>query len=185
MNDSKLFVGRVVAVAFFAGPHRVISGSIENCCHGVLDQIRRHEFRIGHVGVVSTSAAIWDVPDRSTGHHHVSRGGTDCTNPSPHVMGSVEHHAFRRDPIDVWCVQCRVRIVDLQVEWRLVIDNDEEDVGSFLGSRGRLNEQRQEQTRGGEHQIPSLRRKCRRELLGSQFSCPCIAVVIRVVRPTS
>lgn len=49
------------------------------------------------------------------------------------MIGLVERQAFRRQTIDVWRVTDRVGIVGLQVERRLVINNDEQEVGPITG----------------------------------------------------
>ena len=51
------------------------------------------------------------------------------------MIGTIEDHALFGQAIDRRCLQGRLGIVDFQIEGRLVISNDEEDVRSF-GSRG-------------------------------------------------
>ena len=48
-------------------------------------------------------------------------------------MGPVEHHSRSRQAIDVGCVEWRIRVVNFEVQWRLIIDHDHQKVGAFVG----------------------------------------------------
>lgn len=85
------------------------------------------------MGAAADATAIGDVPDGAAAHHHVAGGGADGTGPGSHLVGAVEDHAFRSEPVDVGRLEDGVGPVDLQVERRLVVDDDEQDVGAFVG----------------------------------------------------
>ena len=70
------------------------------------------------------------MPDRAPAHDHVPRRRADRADEGAHVIRAVEDHALRRQPVDVRRLQRRLRIVELEIERRLVVHEDEEDVRS-------------------------------------------------------
>ncbi len=52
-------------------------------------------------------------------------------------MGSVKHHARGRQRIKVRSLEGGVRIVDVQIKGRLVVGDDEQDVGALVRRRAR------------------------------------------------
>ena len=66
-------------------------------------------------------------------------GATDRARERTHVVRAVNDHAFRSEFADVRSLEGGLGIVDLQIERRLVVRNDEEDVGLFF-RRGRMRE---------------------------------------------
>ncbi len=68
------------------------------------------------------------MPHGATTHDHVPRRSADCTAERSHVISAVEYHPFPSEPVDVWSLKWGVGVVALQIEGRLVIDKDEQDV---------------------------------------------------------
>ena len=132
-------VGGLVAVAPLAGTHGRVAGPVKDGGHGVLREIRWHELRVGDVGVVEAPGFVGDVPERAPRHDHMAGRGADPTHPRTHVVRAVEDHATLSEFADVRGVEGGLGIVDLQVVWRLVVRDDEEEVGP-LCRRGRRRE---------------------------------------------
>ena len=123
VDDAELFVRGGVAVALFAGAHGGVSGAVEDGTNGVCLKIRRAILR---------SLADRQPPDRATTHDHVPRGRADRACEGTHVMGGIEDHATGGDAVDIRRLKGGLRVVELEVEGRLVVDKDEEDVRPAL-----------------------------------------------------
>jgi hypothetical protein len=123
-SDSELLVGAFIAVPDFAGAHRRITGTIEDGGHGVLLEIGRT--------VTFCARPDRQVPQTSPAHNHVSRRRADCANERPHVMRAIENHPLGGEPIKRRGVQGRRRLVDPEIKRRLIVDNDEENIGAKL-----------------------------------------------------
>ena len=130
-------VGLFIAVAPLAGPHGVVARPVEDSRHRVHGQVRRNQPGIGDVRVHGPARLVRDVPDRAARHDHVPRRRADSADPGSHVMGSVKHHAGGRQRIEIRGLEGGIRIVDLQVKGRLVVGDDEQDVGALVRRRAR------------------------------------------------
>jgi hypothetical protein len=86
-------VGGFVAVADLAGAHRVVPGGVEHGRHRRLLQIRR--------GKRAAPRTDRQVPDAASAHDHVPRRRADAADKRAHVIGAVEHHALRGEPVEV------------------------------------------------------------------------------------
>ena len=135
VTDLEQRVSLVLAVPSFAGPHGVITCPVEDRRDRLHGKVRGNHCRVGGVGVHDAVQSVRDVPDRATRHHHVPGGRADPTDPGSHVVGSVKDHAPGRQGIEIRSLQRRLRIIDLQVKWRLVVGDDEQDVGPLLRCR--------------------------------------------------
>ena len=80
----------------------------------------------------------------SPAQDHVSRRRTYPANPSAHGVGSIDNCAFTSQTVDIWRIQIRVRIVGFQVEWRLIIGEDEKDIWSIVSTARNQQAERQE-----------------------------------------
>ncbi len=127
--DCELFVGTFVAVAAFAGAHGVVTRAVEDGGHGILFHVGRHQ-------ALLCAPSVGEVPQGASGHHHVPRGRTHGAAIGAHVIGAVEHHALGGEPVDVRRSELRFGVVDLQVEGRLVVDDDEEYIRGGLSWTG-------------------------------------------------
>ena len=81
---------------------------------------------------------VRNVPNTASGHDHVSRGGTDATRPGTHMISAVEDHPTACQLIEYRCIEYGLVVVDFQILWGLVIDQNEQDIGSFGGCVGYL-----------------------------------------------
>ena len=132
--DGEAGIRGLVAVPVLAGPHRVVAGPVEDLGQGVLDEVGRHEVRVRVVGIVRDPVRlVRDVPDRATGHDHVTGRGADAADPGSHVVGAVENHALGGEAIDVRGLERRLGVVDLEIVGRLVVDDDEKHVRAIVG----------------------------------------------------
>ena len=163
----ELRIRRRIAVTGLAGPHRVIAGPVEDGGHRRLGQVGGHEFRIGGVGIAlrPQSRLIRDMPHRPARHDHVPRRSTNATGPRAHVMGGVERHTFAGEPIERRRLELGGRIVGSQVERRLVVDDDQEDVGTLGRRRARRQKhsgdpREQHEMRGSVHVPTRLGVRC-------------------------
>jgi hypothetical protein len=143
--DGEAGVRGLVAVALLAGPHRVVTGALEHRRHGVVGQVR------GTVRVLllAPDTAPRQVPDRAARHDHVPGRRADRAGPGPHVVGAVEDDALLGDPVEDRGLEARRRVVDAQVERRLVVGEDEQDVRSprwIILRRGRGAEEQDEES---------------------------------------
>ena len=129
--DREEFVGTLVGIALLAGPHRVVASPIENRRERELNDVWRAR-RLG--------GPDRQVPDRPAAHHHVPARRADRPGERAHVIRRVKHHSFGGEPVDHRRVECRGGVVACEVEGRLVVGNDVEDVGPFghRGGRSRL-----------------------------------------------
>ena len=137
MPHGEKCVGLFIAVAPLAGPHGVVARPVEDSRHRVHGQVRRNQPGIGDVRVHGPARLVRDMPDRAARHDHVPRRRADPTDPGSHVMGPVKHHASGRQRIKVRGLEGGIRIVDLQVKGRLVVGDDEQDVGPLVRRRAR------------------------------------------------
>jgi len=120
----KELVGCLIAVTLFAGTHRGITCAIEYSRDRLLFQAWR---------TLRRPLRRWrEVPYRTTTHNHVPRRHANRSAKRAHVIGSVKHHPTIRELVDVRRVQLRFWIVDLEVERRLVINQDEKEIGTCL-----------------------------------------------------
>ncbi len=129
VTDLKKGVGLVIAVAPLAGPHSVIPSPVKDRRDRLHGEIGRNHRRIGGMRVHDPVQSVRYMPDRATRHHHMPRGRADPPDPRSHVVSSIKDHALGCQGIEVWSLQNRIRIVYLQVKRRLIISNDEQDVG--------------------------------------------------------
>ena len=129
--DREEFVGTLIGIALLAGPHRVVTGPIENRRERELNDVWRAR-RLG--------GPDRQVPYRPATHHHVPARRADRPGERAHVIRRVKHHSFGGKPVDHRRVECRGGVVAREVEGRLVVGNDVEDVGPFghRGGRSRL-----------------------------------------------
>ncbi len=56
------------------------------------------------------------MPDRASGHDHVTGAGADRALPGAHVVGAIEDEAFPGQAVDVGGLEGGLGIVNLQVE---------------------------------------------------------------------
>ncbi len=124
-------VGRLVAVALLASTHSVVARSVEDRGQGVLEDVGRNLAWIIPVGIVVSPRAVGSVPQGATRHDHVARRRANAANPSSHVVGLVDDHTFGGQPVNVGRIQKGTRVIHLEVEWGLVVRDDEEEVGAF------------------------------------------------------
>ena len=52
-------------------------------------------------------------------------------HPGSHVVGSVQHHAFLGEAVEIGCVENRAGVVYLEIKRGLVVHDDKEEVRSF------------------------------------------------------
>ena len=69
------------------------------------------------------------VPERPPALDHVPRGRADGTDERPHVIRLVEHHSFASEAVDVRRLELRRGVINLEVQRRLVVYDDKENVG--------------------------------------------------------
>ena len=138
VHDGELFVGTPVAVAPLAGAHRVVASAVEDLSHDIVDDFRRAGFHCFR--------GDGEMPDRSSAHDHVAGGRADGSGERAHMMSRVEDHPFRGETIDVGRLLLGVGAIDIEVEGGLVVDDDEEDVGTLVCEAG--NEGKQDKGKG-------------------------------------
>ena len=137
--DGEELVGGVVAVAHLAGAHGGVAGAVEDGGERLLLEVRRAEAPLLRL------RADGQMPDGAPAHDHVARWRADRAGERPHVIGAVEDHALAGEAVDVRRLQFRVGIVDLQIEGRLVVHEDEEEVRALrLGGERRAAEESEE-----------------------------------------
>ena len=152
MPDGEFFIGSLVAVALLTRAHGVIASSIEDGGHGEIGQAWRDAFRIGNVWIEDPPGFVRDVPDSAATHDHVTRRRADATGPGSHVMGGVKDHSLLGKTVDGGRLQSRIRVVRAEIERRLIISNDEENVGALPRClRGRQEDQRKERGEDQAH----------------------------------
>jgi hypothetical protein len=132
----------LIAVAHLTRPHRRIAGSVEDCGQRLLLQFRRAQ------PLLQRQRRCRQMPHRAPTHDHVPRRRADRTHVRAHVIRAVENHALAGEPVEVRRFQRRLGVVALQVERRLVIDEDEQNVRSL--GRGRSGERWQRQRDQGD-----------------------------------
>ena len=78
------------------------------------------------------------MPNRSSTHDHVPRSRAYPTYPGTHLIRAIDNHALGRQLFDNRRIQFASLIVKLEIKWRLVIDNDVENIRplQFLVSLG-------------------------------------------------
>lgn len=122
--DGELFVGIFIAVADLTGAHRGIAGSVEHGGQRVFLYVRW--------AVRLRAGANGQVPEGSATHQHMAGRRTDGTHKRSHVVRVVEDHAFGGEPVERWSLKCRARFVDAQIKRRLVVNDNEKEVGPSL-----------------------------------------------------
>ena len=120
VTDGEEPVGGLVAVAHFAGAHGGVTSAIEDSGQGVLLELRGTGF--------GPPRRDGQVPDGAPAHDHVSGGRAHGAAGGAHVVSAFKDHALGGEAIEVGRVQGGSRIINLEVEGRLVIDEDEEQV---------------------------------------------------------
>lgn len=85
--------------------------------------------------IVRSARPVGRMPQCASGHDHVSRWRADAADPGSHVIGGIEDHALSSQSIDVGRIQNRIRIVDTEIERRLIVGNDEEEIRPLVSSR--------------------------------------------------
>jgi hypothetical protein len=128
-DDAELLVGGRIAVALLAGTHGLVTGAVEDGSQCIPLQVRR--------AVVLRARPDRQVPHRAAAHDHVARRRADRAAERSHVIGAVQDHALGREAVDVRAGQRRLRVVEFEIERRLVVGEDEQDVRSAgLGRAG-------------------------------------------------
>jgi len=128
LDDFELVVGVGITVASLASSHGLVAGFIEEGGKG---------FGLGILWweeLTFFSSSFWflgDFPEALSSHDHGAGASANCAAPGAHVVGTIEDHAVLGELVDVGAIEGRTWIVDLEVEGGLVIDNDEEEVGSL------------------------------------------------------
>lgn len=96
-DNLKLAVGKAVAVATFAGAHRLVAGLIENFGESFWTWLDR--CGVPFFGVLFQLPG--NAPDALAGHDHGSGAGADCATPGAHVVGAIEDKAPFGEAVDV------------------------------------------------------------------------------------
>ena len=163
-TDGKQRIGRLVGVALFARAHRVVAGGLEHRRHREpLEPGRTVRHRTGGrcIALFSLRRARPDrqVPHRAAAHHHVPARRADRARKRAHVVGGIEHHSLGGKPLDRWRVERRGRIIESEIERRLVVHNDEENVGPAS---------RRARARRGNRYETAQAHKCRTEAVSHE-----------------
>ena len=122
VTNCEPLVRRLVAVALLTGPHRRVAGAVEHGGNRLIGQVRRTQaflHRLRRDG---------QVPHRAAAHDHMTRRRADGAGEGAHVVRAIQRHALRRETVKIRRLQRRGRVVHLEVERRLVVDEDEQDV---------------------------------------------------------
>lgn len=86
LAHGELRIGGFVTVSVFAGPHRIVTGVIEDSRHAVFGGVKRVEkCVVGCRSLVGEAndflglsvGSFRQMPKRATGHNHVTRGHAD------------------------------------------------------------------------------------------------------------
>jgi len=130
--DGEQLVGGFVTVAHFAGAHGGVSRAVEHGGDRILLEFGWTQ------PCFHCTRSIGQMPDGASAHDHVPRRRADGAAEGTHVIRTVEGHPLGRQAIEHRRLQRRFRVVDFQVERRLVVDQDEQDIGTArLGGHGR------------------------------------------------
>src|SRR5262245_40142955 len=68
------------------------------------------------------------MPKRAAALDHVPRRQANATHESAHVIRVIEHHALASETVDIRRLELRPIVVDPEIQWRLIIRNDEQNI---------------------------------------------------------
>ena len=132
-------VGTLVAVAGLAGSHGSVARLVEDGRQGKAMRVRTCRL-LGLLSLPAFLSSLFSTrlqaPERAAAHDHAPRRGTDRPGEGAHVVGAIENHPPLGQLVEDRRLEPGGRVVGLEIKGRLVIGDDEENVGALIGGPG-------------------------------------------------